>query len=72
MSDRRRILLCDAESQSLRALQVVLRAAGFEVHATRTATEALHRSALRLPNAAIIELVLPDGDGGEVCRRLRE
>jgi two-component system KDP operon response regulator KdpE len=28
--------------------------------------------ALRLPTAAIIELVLPDGDGVELCRRLRE
>jgi two-component system KDP operon response regulator KdpE len=36
------------------------------------ATEALDRGALRLPAAAIIELVLPDGDGVDVCRRLRE
>ena len=72
VSDRRRILLCDAESQSLRALRVVLRGAGFEVDATSTAAEALDRGALRLPTAAIIELVLPDGDGVEVCRRLRE
>ena len=27
---------------------------------------------MRLPTAAIIELVLPDGDGVEICRRLRE
>jgi two-component system KDP operon response regulator KdpE len=67
-----RILLCDAESQSLHALRVVLHGAGFEVDATRTAAEALDRGALSLPTAAIIELVLPDGDGVEVCRRLRE
>jgi two-component system, OmpR family, KDP operon response regulator KdpE len=70
--DRPRILLCDAESQSLHALRVVLHGAGFEVDATRTAVEALDRLALRLPAAAIIELALPDGDGVEVCRRLRE
>jgi two-component system, OmpR family, KDP operon response regulator KdpE len=72
MNDRRRILLCDADSQTLHALRVVLRRAGFEVDPTRTATEALDRGALILPAAAIIELVLPDGDGVEVCRRLRE
>ena len=72
VSDRRRILVCDAESQSLHALRVVFHGAGFEVDATRTAAEALDRGALRLPAAAIIELVLPDGDGVEVCRRLRE
>jgi two-component system, OmpR family, KDP operon response regulator KdpE len=71
-SDRRRILLCDAESQSLHAVRVVVHGAGFEVDATRTAAEALDRGALRLPAGAIIELVLPDGDGVEVCRRLRE
>ena len=72
MSNRRRILLCDAESQSLHALRVVLHDAGFEVDATRTAAEALDRGALSPPAAAIIELSLPDGDGVEVCRRLRE
>jgi two-component system, OmpR family, KDP operon response regulator KdpE len=72
VSDRRRILVCDAESQSLHALRVVFHGAGFEVDATRTAAEALDRGALRAPAAAIIELVLPDGDGVELCRRLRE
>jgi two-component system KDP operon response regulator KdpE len=72
VSDRRRILVCDAESQSLHALRVVLHGAGFEVDVTRSAGEALDRGALRPPTAAIIELVLPDGDGVEVCRRLRE
>jgi two-component system, OmpR family, KDP operon response regulator KdpE len=72
MGDPRRILVCDAESQTLHALRVVLRGAGFEVDATRNAAQALDRGALRLPAAAIIELVLPDGDGVAVCRRLRE
>ena len=70
--DGRRILVCDAESQSLRAVRVVFRDAGFEVDATRTAREALDRGALCLPTAAIIELTLPDMDGVEVCQRLRE
>jgi two-component system, OmpR family, KDP operon response regulator KdpE len=71
VTDSRRILLCDADPQSLHALRVVLRRAGFEMDATRTAAEALDRGALRLPRAAIIELVLPDDDGVKVCRRLR-
>ena len=56
----------------MHALRVVLHGAGFEVDTTRTAAEALDRGALCRPTAAIIELVLPDGDGVEVCRRLRE
>jgi two-component system KDP operon response regulator KdpE len=72
VSDRPRILVCDAESQSLHALRVVFHGARFDVDVTRTAAEALAHGAFRPPAAAIIELVLPDGDGVEVCRRLRE
>jgi two-component system KDP operon response regulator KdpE len=72
MSEARRILVCDDEPQILRALRVVLRDAGFEVVPAATAGEALDRAAVRPPDAAIIDLVLPDGSGIDVCRRLRE
>jgi two-component system KDP operon response regulator KdpE len=68
----RRILVCDDEPQILRALKVVLREAGFEAIPAETGEEALDRAAVRPPDAAIIDLVLPDVDGIEVCRRLRE
>jgi two-component system KDP operon response regulator KdpE len=66
-----RVLVVDDEGQILRALRVVLREAGFEVVAAETATEALDRAAVRPPQAAIVDLVLPDGDGIEVTRALR-
>ncbi len=72
MSNARRILVCDDEPQVVRALRVVLQEAGFEVIATGNAAEALDQAAVRPPEAAIIDLVLPDLDGIEVCRRLRE
>ena len=68
----KRVLVCDDEPQILRALRVVLRDAGFEVVPAATAEEALDRAAVQPPDAAIIDLVLPDGDGIEVCRSLRE
>jgi two-component system, OmpR family, KDP operon response regulator KdpE len=67
-----RILVVDDEPQILRALRVVLREAGFEAVPAETASEALDRAAVRPPDAAIVDLVLPDGDGVEVTRRLRE
>ncbi len=67
-----RILVVDDESQILRALKVVLREAGFEVVLAETAQEALDRASVRPPQAAIVDLVLPDGDGIELTRRLRE
>ena len=72
MSDRLRVLVCDDEPQILRALRVVLRDAGFEVVPATTAAEALDAAALHAPDAAILDLVLPDGDGIEVTRKLRE
>ena len=71
MAARLRVLVCDHEPQSVRALRVVLRLAGFDVDATSTAEQALKAAELRTPDAAIIELALPDGDGVELCRRLR-
>jgi two-component system KDP operon response regulator KdpE len=68
----RRILVLDDEPQILRALRVVLGDAGFEVVPAATAQEALDRAAVQPPDAAIIDLVLPDGDGIEVCKSLRE
>ena len=72
MSDRPRILVCDDEPQILRGLKVLLRDGGYDVDATATAEEALDHAAVQPPDAAIIDLVLPDGSGIEVCRRLRE
>jgi two-component system KDP operon response regulator KdpE len=66
-----RVLVCDDEPQILRALRTVLREAGFAVETTATAREALDAAALRPPDAAVIDLMLPDGNGIEVCRELR-
>lgn len=72
MSDGRRILVCDDEPQILRALRVILRDAGFEVITAASAEEALDTSAVHPLDAAIVDLVLPDGDGAEVTRSIRE
>ena len=68
----RRVLVCDDEPQILRALRVVLRDAGFDVITAASAEEALDAAAVRPPDAAIVDLVLPDRDGVEVTRSLRE
>ena len=67
-----RVLVVDDEPQIVRALKVILREAGFQPVAAESASQALDLAALQPPDAAIIDLVLPDGDGVEVARRLRE
>jgi len=66
-----RVLVVDDEPHILRALQTSLRAAGYEVEAAGSAQEALAKAAARPPDAVILDLVLPDGSGTDVCRELR-
>jgi two-component system, OmpR family, KDP operon response regulator KdpE len=67
-----RVLVVDDEPQILRALKVVLREAGFEAVPAETGSQALDLAAVRPTEAAIVDLVLPDADGVELTRRLRE
>ncbi|MDA0164461.1 response regulator transcription factor [Solirubrobacter ginsenosidimutans] len=71
MSDRPRVLVVDDEPQILRALRILLRDAGFEVLQAASVEGALDAAAVRPPEAAIIDLVLPDGDGIDITRSLR-
>ena len=66
-----RILVVDDEPQILRALQTNLRGAGYDVDTAATAEAALATAAMRPPDAVILDLVLPDGRGTDVCRELR-
>src|SRR4051812_26149731 len=72
MNDRPRVLVVDDEPQILRALRIILRDAGFDVLQASPAEEALDQAALRTPQAAIVDLVLPDRDGVFVTESLRE
>ncbi len=66
-----RVLVVDDEQQILRALRTSLRGAGYDVETAETAEGALASAAMRPPEAVILDLVLPDGSGIEVCRELR-
>jgi len=72
MTEATRVLVCDDEPQILRALRVILRDAGYEAVTAASGEEALDRAAVRPPAAAILDLMLPDLDGVEVTKRLRE
>jgi two-component system, OmpR family, KDP operon response regulator KdpE len=65
------ILVVDDEPQILRALETTLRGAGYIVTTAATGEEALTLASVRPPQAVILDLVLPDRSGVEVCRELR-
>lgn len=66
------VLIVDDEPQIVRALKVLLRDAGFDALPAGGVEEALDLAALHAPEAAIVDLMLPDGSGVDVCRGLRE
>ena len=65
------VLVVDDEPQILRGLRVILRSAGFQVSQAETKREALDAIAVRPPDVIILDLVLPDGNGVEVCEEVR-
>jgi two-component system KDP operon response regulator KdpE len=67
-----RVLVVDDEPQIVRGLRVILRDAGYEVETAETKEGALAALASRPPDAMVLDLVLPDGSGVEVCREVRK
>jgi two-component system KDP operon response regulator KdpE len=72
MTEGPRVLVVDDQPQIVRGLRVVLRNAGFRVDSAATKEEALDALSHRPPDAVLLDLVLPDGSGVDVCRQVRE
>jgi two-component system KDP operon response regulator KdpE len=66
-----RVLVVDDEPEIVRGLTIVLRDAGYAVEAASTKAAALQAVSTRPPEAIVLDLVLPDGDGVTVCKDIR-
>jgi two-component system KDP operon response regulator KdpE len=70
--NQRRVLVVDDEPQIRRALRLVLRANGYEVTEVGAGEDAMDALASATYDLLILDLMLPDLDGVEVCRRVRQ
>jgi two-component system, OmpR family, KDP operon response regulator KdpE len=70
-SDPARVLIVEDEPALLRALQINLRARGYDVITSTAGAQALAEAARRPPDAVLLDLGLPDLDGTDVIRQLR-
>jgi len=68
----RRILLVEDDTPAAESMRHLLRADGYEVRIATTGQEALEAAAHELPHIILLDLGLPDMEGHEVARRLRE
>jgi two-component system phosphate regulon response regulator PhoB len=67
-----RILIVEDEPDLLDLLDGGLRTAGFAVDLAAEGGEALRIARANVPDLVLLDLMLPDMDGTEVCRRLRQ
>lgn len=70
-AERDRLLVVDDDPYLADLLVMGLRHEGFEVERAGTGTEALEKAATTGPDLLVLDIMLPDLDGIEVCRRLR-
>ena len=66
-----RALVVDDERNICYLLDVALRQQGFEVEVASNGREALDALSRRAPDIVLLDVMLPDLDGFEVCRRMR-
>ncbi len=67
-----RVLVVDDDPSLLRALRVGLQAGGHEVVTATNGEQGLTQTALGSPDIVVLDLGLPDLDGLDVCRRIRQ
>src|SRR2546427_10231215 len=66
-----RILIVEDEKDIVQVLEFALRQAGVETGSARGGGEAFARIREKAPDAGILDLVLPDISGTEICRQLK-
>ena len=66
------VLIIDDEVQMRRVLRISLEAEGYRVFEAENGNQGLVEAASRRPDVILLDLSLPDLDGIEILRRLRE
>jgi two-component system OmpR family response regulator len=67
-----RLLLVDDEDNLRSMLEAALRHSGFDVHAVDSGRAALDQVGVIEPDLVVLDIMLPDIDGLDVCRRWRQ
>jgi DNA-binding response OmpR family regulator len=66
-----RILVVDDEPDVIELVRFNLQQAGFEILAAESGDEALQKARANAPDLVVLDVMLPEMDGFEVCKRLR-
>ncbi|MBF0203089.1 MAG: response regulator [Desulfamplus sp.] len=66
------ILIVDDNAQNLRLLLTILNAEGYKVRPAPSGAIALESAFSKVPDLILLDIMMPEMDGYEVCRRLKE
>jgi CheY-like chemotaxis protein/anti-sigma regulatory factor (Ser/Thr protein kinase) len=72
VDDDAAILLVDDDPKALELLEATLRSAGYETQSVRSGARALEVLSAKLVNAVLLDLLMPNMDGFEVIRHIRQ
>lgn len=67
-----KILVIDDHPGTLDIISMTLQRNGYDVYAARSGGEGLRLAELELPSLILLDVMMPDMDGLEVCRKLRQ
>jgi DNA-binding response OmpR family regulator len=68
----KKILIADDEPNIVAAVEFLLRRNGYEVHVARDGEEALKLVEVCQPDLVLLDVMMPQKSGYEVCQRMRE
>jgi DNA-binding response OmpR family regulator len=66
------ILIIDDNPQNIQVIGTMVKSAGYQVAMALEARQALEYLKDNLPSAVILDLMMPDMDGFDVCRKIKE
>ena len=72
MVSRKKVLVIDDERPIAEPLADALRREGFDVHLAATAADGLEAFSAHAPDIVLLDVMLPDGDGRDVLRQIRQ
>lgn len=72
MNTSKKILLVDDDPNILLSLEFLMRKNGYDVLVARNGTEALELLNEQVPHLTVLDIMMPDVDGYEICRFIKE
>lgn len=66
-----KVLVVDDDPYILMSLEFLMKKAGYQVLVARNGTEALEQVRDQLPDLVLLDIMMPDVDGYEICRQIK-